>query len=582
MLLWPLLLVLAALDPESDQLSIDMPHDVYEGDEVVVRCSAVSSGMIGKVMYYKDESLLATHYHPSGYTIPKASPSDSGSYPCEVHQLVFYRFTTERTSSVWLTVQELFPAPTLTVRPSQPTEGSSVTLSCDTQLPRDRSGTQLRYSFFRDDHTLRSDGNSSEFQISAVWKEDSGYYWCEVATASHSVLKPSPRSHVLVQSEPRGGAAGGVLGGRERSRAPGRPPLGLRCPCGRGGYGASGTPLDSAVSGHGAQSPWLCSPGPQSDHRELSWSTLCCAPRTRGVPVSAVLLETQPQGGHVLAGERLVLVCSVAEGTGDTTFSWHREDTGERLGSTRQRSRRAELEIPAAVGSHTGRYYCTADNGHGLARSGALNVTVTASRPVLTLRAPRTRAVVGDVVEFRCEAQSSSPRILYRFYHEDVILGSTSAPSGRGVSFKLSLTAEHSGNYACEADNGLGAQRSEVVTLSVTEPPPKVRLVNGAHRCEGRVEMKRDGRWGTVCDDGWDLADVAVLCRELGCGVAKHTPAGVLYPPLAEEDQPVLVQAALCSGSEEALAECEQVETFDCDHSEDAGAVCEAFSPHFS
>ena len=93
--------------------------------------------------------------------------------------------------------------------------------------------------------------------------------------------------------------------------------------------------------------------------------------------MSGALLETQPQGGRLLAGERLVLVCSVAEGTGDTTFSWHREDTGERLGSKRQRSRRAELEIPAVRGSHAGSYYCTADNGHGLARSGALNVTVT-------------------------------------------------------------------------------------------------------------------------------------------------------------------------------------------------------------
>ena len=89
-----------------------------------------------------------------------------------------------------------------------------------------------------------------------------------------------------------------------------------------------------------------------------------------------MLLETQPQGGQALAGEPLVLVCSVAEGTGDIAFSWHREDTGEHLGRKQQRSQRAELEIPAVGGSHMGRYYCTADNGHGLARSGALNVTV--------------------------------------------------------------------------------------------------------------------------------------------------------------------------------------------------------------
>ncbi|XP_044942580.1 Fc receptor-like protein 2 [Mustela putorius furo] len=92
----------------------------------------------------------------------------------------------------------------------------------------------------------------------------------------------------------------------------------------------------------------------------------------------------------------------------------------------------------------------------------------SASHSVLTLRAPGTRAVVGDMVELRCEAQSGSFPIRYRFYLEDVILGSSSAPSGRGVSFNLSLTAEHSGNYSCEADNGLGAQCSEAVTLSVT------------------------------------------------------------------------------------------------------------------
>ena len=58
--------------------------------------------------------------------------------------------------------------------------------------------------------------------------------------------------------------------------------------------------------------------------------------------------------------------------------------------------------------------------------------------------------------------------ILYRFYHEDINLGSSSAPSGEGASFNLSLTAGHSGSYSCEADNGLGAQFSELVPLSIS------------------------------------------------------------------------------------------------------------------
>ena len=71
-------------------------------------------------------------------------------------------------------------------------------------------------------------------------------------------------------------------------------------------------------------------------------------------------------------------------------------------------------------------------------------------------------------MELHCEAHRGSPPILYRFYYDDVFLGSRSATSGGGASFKLFLTAEHSGNYSCEADNGLGAQRSEAITLSVT------------------------------------------------------------------------------------------------------------------
>lgn len=89
-----------------------------------------------------------------------------------------------------------------------------------------------------------------------------------------------------------------------------------------------------------------------------------------------MLLETQPPGGQAFEGKVLVLVCSVAAGTGEITFSWHREDTGDSLGRKSQRSQRSELEILVVGESHAGGYYCTAENNHGLIQSEAVNVTV--------------------------------------------------------------------------------------------------------------------------------------------------------------------------------------------------------------
>nr|XP_029535443.1 T-cell differentiation antigen CD6-like isoform X1 [Oncorhynchus nerka]XP_029535444.1 T-cell differentiation antigen CD6-like isoform X1 [Oncorhynchus nerka]XP_029535445.1 T-cell differentiation antigen CD6-like isoform X1 [Oncorhynchus nerka]XP_029535446.1 T-cell differentiation antigen CD6-like isoform X1 [Oncorhynchus nerka] len=100
-----------------------------------------------------------------------------------------------------------------------------------------------------------------------------------------------------------------------------------------------------------------------------------------------------------------------------------------------------------------------------------------------------------------------------------------------------------------------------------------VRLVGGSHHCEGRVELWRDEKWGTVCDDSWDLRDGGVVCAQLGCGSALNVSgqdgsfeAGVGL---------VLLDEVNCGGSERNLWECPSLGTVnDCGHKEDAAVVC--------
>ncbi|XP_070685412.1 scavenger receptor cysteine-rich type 1 protein M130-like [Pempheris klunzingeri] len=81
-----------------------------------------------------------------------------------------------------------------------------------------------------------------------------------------------------------------------------------------------------------------------------------------------------------------------------------------------------------------------------------------------------------------------------------------------------------------------------------------VRLVDGNSLCSGRLEVKSDQLWSSVCEDGFDLLDAEVVCRELGCG-APSALQGALY---GEVEAPVWSKEFQCNGRESALLDCRQ------------------------
>ncbi len=97
-----------------------------------------------------------------------------------------------------------------------------------------------------------------------------------------------------------------------------------------------------------------------------------------------------------------------------------------------------------------------------------------------------------------------------------------------------------------------------------------VRLVNGPNDYTGRIEVFVNGQWGTVCDDGWDINDAHVICRQLGYLGARTKYCCAQY---GQGTGPMLRLG--CQGSEASFHECSQSVTLSgCSHNEDAGVEC--------
>nr|XP_034491742.1 deleted in malignant brain tumors 1 protein [Marmota flaviventris] len=106
---------------------------------------------------------------------------------------------------------------------------------------------------------------------------------------------------------------------------------------------------------------------------------------------------------------------------------------------------------------------------------------------------------------------------------------------------------------------------------------PGVRLADGKHPCEGRVEIYHNGTWGTVCDDLWSLPAAQVVCQQLGCGAALAAPRSSLF---GDGSGPIFLDDVRCTGNETNLGQCHHLglSVHNCGHHEDAGAVCSDLS----
>ena len=102
----------------------------------------------------------------------------------------------------------------------------------------------------------------------------------------------------------------------------------------------------------------------------------------------------------------------------------------------------------------------------------------------------------------------------------------------------------------------------------------QIRLVGGNGINSGRVEVYYSNTWGTVCDNGWDLNDAAVVCRELGFPGAVSSFCCAAF---GQGTGTIWLDRVRCTGSETSLSSCSHPgwERDYCNHYEDAGVLCQ-------
>ena len=94
-----------------------------------------------------------------------------------------------------------------------------------------------------------------------------------------------------------------------------------------------------------------------------------------------------------------------------------------------------------------------------------------------------------------------------------------------------------------------------------------MRLKDGKASSRGRLEVKYNGEWGTVCNKKFNQSAATVVCKELGFPSANELSLSFQIPGGPTGGR-IWLDIVLCSGNESSL--------FDCDHNDwgDISASC--------
>ncbi|XP_075390481.1 Fc receptor-like protein 5 [Tenrec ecaudatus] len=451
MLRWALLLVPATVSKSVISFS-PLWTLVFQGERVTLTCNGFDFPSSRKAIWYYEKS---TKQH-TGHTF---RPSVSGCYSCQFQDLAL-------SNPVCLTFTS---APLILQGPTSVFQGDSVVLKC-----RTRSNLKVKYSIiYKNDKVV---SNGSTFNIPQASRENIGYYTCKGVKGPMESFS-SNTVHINVEGFPTP-----VLTVR-----PLKPVVGslvtLICEIqlfspntdiqlqfqffkNKQDLGSGWSPFPEFKIPAIYQTSDFYSCKAKSVTSE-TWHESNEVQIPVHIPVSKPVLTLTPEDSTPLEGDKVTFSCKAQRGSLPILYQfYHDEDLLKEANVSNWKAVYVSLIVTA---KDSGSYHCSAHNDAGSQRSQAvtLHIRVPLSQPVLTLTPPVTQVFEGDMVTFRCESSKGSPPILYKLWHNNVVLGSQSNPHGGSASFSFTVISKYSGGYYCTVQNAWGQKYSESRSLII-------------------------------------------------------------------------------------------------------------------
>ncbi|XP_046962256.1 protein bark beetle [Vanessa cardui] len=142
------------------------------------------------------------------------------------------------------------------------------------------------------------------------------------------------------------------------------------------------------------------------------------------------------------------------------------------------------------------------------------------------------------------------------------------------ITFTLKEEVTMTNDSVYETDTEL-----EPTTPGYQEPIVPIRLLGGRTPHEGRLQVRIDNKWGTICNYRWNIINAALVCNQLG--LALNPDDWFLEPneiPDAGISEDIVLSNVECTEFDNDITKCkaETLESFEnsCTHENDVGIRC--------